>query len=168
MTPNCSSISNHQGLFGSEPAGIMDPYTPEQQRSRRGGGAAGRIACHSTLHHAQQQSPSLPCRRMPCQHPPGFPTRSSLSHPAVLAAPGSRLCVVHGSHLSVVQINYPFEKGAISPRFRGEHVLRRYPTGEERCIACKLCEAVCPAQVRLRWCLAVKCRLALHTSRVPF
>jgi len=37
---------------------------------------------------------------------------------------------------------YPFEKGAISPRFRGEHVLRRYPTGEERCIACKLCEAV--------------------------
>lgn len=45
-----------------------------------------------------------------------------------------------------VTINYPFEKGAISPRFRGEHVLRRYPTGEERCIACKLCEAVCPAQ----------------------
>ena len=42
-------------------------------------------------------------------------------------------------------INYPFEKGPISPRFRGEHVLRRYPTGEERCIACKLCEAVCPA-----------------------
>ena len=40
------------------------------------------------------------------------------------------------------QINYPFEKTAISPRFRGEHVLRRYPTGEERCIACKLCEAV--------------------------
>ena len=40
------------------------------------------------------------------------------------------------------QINYPFEKGPISPRFRGEHVLRRYPTGEERCIACKLCEAV--------------------------
>jgi len=44
------------------------------------------------------------------------------------------------------QINYPFEKGALSPRFRGEHLLRRYPTGEERCIACKLCEAVCPAQ----------------------
>ncbi len=43
-------------------------------------------------------------------------------------------------------INYPFEKGAISPRFRGEHALRRYPNGEERCIACKLCEAVCPAQ----------------------
>ena len=45
-----------------------------------------------------------------------------------------------------VTINYPFEKGPLSPRFRGEHVLRRYPTGEERCIACKLCEAICPAQ----------------------
>ncbi len=43
-------------------------------------------------------------------------------------------------------INYPFEKGALSPRFRGEHALRRYPNGEERCIACKLCEAICPAQ----------------------
>jgi len=43
-------------------------------------------------------------------------------------------------------VNYPFEKGKISPRFRGEHALRRYPDGEERCIACKLCEAVCPAQ----------------------
>ena len=42
-------------------------------------------------------------------------------------------------------LNYPMEKGAISPRFRGEHTLRRYPSGEERCIACKLCEAVCPA-----------------------
>ena len=39
-------------------------------------------------------------------------------------------------------INYPFEKGPISPRMRGEHALRRYPNGEERCIACKLCEAV--------------------------
>jgi NADH-quinone oxidoreductase subunit I len=45
-----------------------------------------------------------------------------------------------------VTVNYPFEKGPLSPRFRGEHVLRRYPNGEERCIACKLCEAVCPAQ----------------------
>jgi NADH-quinone oxidoreductase subunit I len=43
-------------------------------------------------------------------------------------------------------INYPFEKGTLSPRFRGEHALRRYPSGEERCIACKLCEAICPAQ----------------------
>jgi NADH-quinone oxidoreductase subunit I len=43
-------------------------------------------------------------------------------------------------------VNYPFEKGPLSPRFRGEHALRRYPNGEERCIACKLCEAICPAQ----------------------
>ncbi len=43
-------------------------------------------------------------------------------------------------------INYPYEKGPLSPRFRGEHALRRYANGEERCIACKLCEAVCPAQ----------------------
>jgi NADH-quinone oxidoreductase chain I len=45
-----------------------------------------------------------------------------------------------------VTINYPYEKGRISSRFRGEHALRRYPNGEERCIACKLCEAICPAQ----------------------
>ncbi|MCA3264277.1 MAG: NADH-quinone oxidoreductase subunit NuoI [Telmatospirillum sp.] len=45
-----------------------------------------------------------------------------------------------------VTLNYPYEKGPISPRFRGEHALRRYASGEERCIACKLCEAVCPAQ----------------------
>ncbi len=45
-----------------------------------------------------------------------------------------------------VTLNYPYQKGKVSPRFRGEHALRRYPNGEERCIACKLCEAVCPAQ----------------------
>ena len=45
-----------------------------------------------------------------------------------------------------VTLNYPFEKVPLSPRFRGEHALRRYPNGEERCIACKLCEAICPAQ----------------------
>ena len=44
-----------------------------------------------------------------------------------------------------VTINYPYEKAPLSPRFRGEHALRRYSNGEERCIACKLCEAVCPA-----------------------
>ena len=43
-------------------------------------------------------------------------------------------------------LNYPYEKGPISSRFRGEHALRCYPNGEERCIACKLCEAICPAQ----------------------
>ncbi len=44
-----------------------------------------------------------------------------------------------------VTIQYPEEKTPVSPRFRGIHALRRYPNGEERCIACKLCEAVCPA-----------------------
>lgn len=45
-----------------------------------------------------------------------------------------------------VTLNYPYEKSAVSPRFKGEHALRRYANGEERCIACKLCEAICPAQ----------------------
>eukprot|EP01031_Cornospumella_fuschlensis_P046168 gene46168-56522_t len=45
-----------------------------------------------------------------------------------------------------VTLNYPYEKTPLSVRFKGEHALRRYPNGEERCIACKLCEAVCPAQ----------------------
>ena len=44
-----------------------------------------------------------------------------------------------------VTVRYPEEKTPLSPRFRGLHALRRYPNGEERCIACKLCEAVCPA-----------------------
>ena len=46
---------------------------------------------------------------------------------------------------SKATLNYPYEKGPISSRFRGEHALRCYPNGEERCIACKLCEAACPA-----------------------
>ena len=56
-------------------------------------------------------------------------------------------------------INYPFEKGPLSPRFRGEHALRRYPSGEERCIACKLCEAICPAQVNLNFFKKLKYRI---------
>ena len=63
------------------------------------------------------------------------------------------LDIVYGMALTLkymfkrkVTINYPYEKGPVSPRFRMEHALRRYPNGEERCIACKLCEAVCPAQ----------------------
>ena len=45
-----------------------------------------------------------------------------------------------------ITIQYPDEYTPMSPRFRGLHALRRYPNGEERCIACKLCEAICPAQ----------------------
>jgi len=54
---------------------------------------------------------------------------------------------VTGRHLFVRKftLHYPDEKAPISPRFRGLHALRRYPNGEERCIACKLCEVVCPA-----------------------
>ena len=44
-----------------------------------------------------------------------------------------------------ITVQYPEERTPMSPRFRGLHALRRYPNGEERCIACKLCEAVCPA-----------------------
>ena len=58
---------------------------------------------------------------------------------------GGLLIAIKEVFKSKKTINYPFEKGKISPRFRGEHALRRYPNGEERCIACKLCEAVCPA-----------------------
>ena len=59
---------------------------------------------------------------------------------------GGLLIAIKELFKSKKTINYPFEKGKISPRFRGEHALRRYSDGEERCIACKLCEAVCPAQ----------------------
>jgi len=54
---------------------------------------------------------------------------------------------VTGRHLfkRKVTVQYPEEKTPMSPRFRGLHALRRYENGEERCIACKLCEAVCPA-----------------------
>src|ERR1700704_6565528 len=52
-----------------------------------------------------------------------------------------------GRHLFArkITVQFPEEKTPQSPRFRGLHALRRYPNGEERCIACKLCEAVCPA-----------------------
>ena len=55
--------------------------------------------------------------------------------------------MVTGRHLVArkITIQYPEEHTPMSPRFRGLHALRRYPNGEERCIACKLCEAVCPA-----------------------
>ncbi|OGI61223.1 MAG: NADH-quinone oxidoreductase subunit I [Candidatus Muproteobacteria bacterium RBG_16_60_9] len=55
--------------------------------------------------------------------------------------------IVTGRHLfkPKITVQYPDERAPMSPRFRGLHALRRYPNGEERCIACKLCEAVCPA-----------------------
>jgi len=70
--------------------------------------------------------------------------------------------VLRNIFLPKITLGYPFEKGPISTRFRGEHALRRYTTGEERCIACKLCEVVCPA-------LAItieSCRLNLKHSDV--
>ena len=57
---------------------------------------------------------------------------------------GLRL-TLHHLFVKKITIRYPEEKTPQSPRFRGLHALRRYPNGEERCIACKLCEAVCPA-----------------------
>jgi NADH-quinone oxidoreductase subunit I len=57
---------------------------------------------------------------------------------------GLALTGKHAFHRKIT-VQYPEEKTPMSPRFRGLHALRRYPNGEERCIACKLCEAVCPA-----------------------
>lgn len=82
-----------------------------------------------------------------------FARRTSLSYPKPASFysydhhRNRCLCALQKSKISRFSytIYYPFEKGPISPRFRGEHALRRYPTGEERCIACKLCEAICPA-----------------------
>ena len=65
-----------------------------------------------------------------------------------------------------VTLNYPFEKGPLSPRFRGEHALRRYPNGEERCIACKLCEAVCPAlAITIVWIVVIA---GMKVGQVPW
>jgi NADH-quinone oxidoreductase subunit I len=57
-------------------------------------------------------------------------------------------------------VNYPFERNPQSPRFRGEHALRRYANGEERCIACKLCEAICPSN-----CIAIEAEPRADGSR---
>ena len=88
--------------------------------------------------------------------PPRYEDEGSAPlHSALVGATSGMLVteMVRGMQLTMgmfwkskLTLNYPNEKGALSPRFRGEHVLRRYPTGEERCIACKLCEAICPAQ----------------------
>ena len=62
----------------------------------------------------------------------------------ISSAPSSCRCAISSRRRRRSTTRY--EKGPICPRFRGEHALRRYPNGEERCIACKLCEAICPAQ----------------------
>ena len=85
---------------------------------------------------------------MPCDRSltDGVP-RSHRARPAAGRAArrhGADACATSSSRKAT--INYPYEKGPLSPRFKGEHALRRYPNGEERCIACKLCEAICPAQ----------------------
>ena len=61
-------------------------------------------------------------------------------------------------------INYPFESNYRSPRLRGEHALRRYPNGEERCIACKLCEAICPRPNPSSWRASPSSTPRRHTS----
>ena len=67
-----------------------------------------------------------------------------------------------GRHLFArkITVQFPEEKTPASPRFRGLHALRRYPNGEERCIACKLCEAVCPALA-----IHIESRAARTTAR---
>ena len=62
-----------------------------------------------------------------------------------------------------VTINYPSEKGPLSARFRGEHALRRYLNGEERCIVCKLCEVICPAQA-----ITIKNEVRIDGARKSF
>jgi len=125
---------------------------------------AGRLPCFSFCRSAQRalttrSPPSL--RDTPLhgsfdpERPAAHEEGTASMHSVLVGATTSLLMteLVRGMSLTFamlwkekVTLNYPNEKGAISPRFRGEHALRRYATGEERCIACKLCEAICPAQ----------------------
>jgi len=107
--------------------------------------------CAPVLSHGQ--TPSRSKGDYVLVNPPkdGIPTWAELTdkaaHSLFVTELGRGLAVTLG-HIfkEPATINYPFEKGPLSPRFRGEHALRRYASGEERCIACKLCEAICPAQ----------------------
>ncbi|KAJ7774126.1 NADH-quinone oxidoreductase [Mycena olivaceomarginata] len=116
--------------------------------------------------HTHKQPPSTPNYLESADglinHPPANSTPRATSSTPTKAGPSAIDKAVHlfffteilrGMWIVLEQffrppytISYPFEKGPLSPRFRGEHALRRYPSGEERCIACKLCEAICPAQ----------------------
>lgn len=107
----------------------------------------------SSMSLIQQQKPSLAQQPAPTS---AKPTSDTSKQPSVLDTAANTLLmgeIWRGMWLTLEHffkppftIFYPFEKGPLSTRFRGEHALRRYPTGEERCIACKLCEAICPAQ----------------------
>nr|XP_045228190.1 NADH dehydrogenase [ubiquinone] iron-sulfur protein 8, mitochondrial isoform X7 [Macaca fascicularis] len=121
-----------------------------QRGARSQGACAGRCAPSASM--GSEITGKMRCLTMPtllralaqAAHtgPPGGRTL----HSSAVAATYSLGMTLSYLFREPATINYPFEKGPLSPRFRGEHALRRYPSGEERCIACKLCEAVCPAQ----------------------
>jgi len=85
---------------------------------------------------------------------------SSLESFSLMEIMRGMIYVIKNIFTRKVTLNYPFEKGSISLRFRGEHVLRRYINGEERCIACKLCEVVCPALA-----ITIDSKMQLNNSR---
>ena len=76
---------------------------------------------------------------------PGRTPMSTLRHALLTELWGGLSLTLRYFFRPKVTLNYPYEKGPLSPRFKGQLALRRYPSGEERCIACKLCEAACPA-----------------------
>ena len=81
----------------------------------------------------------------------GWPSDARLTETIIYVNPGMSATLSsmfnYPVQLLLATLNYTFEKCPLSPRFRGEHALRRYPNDEERCFACKLCEAICPTQV---------------------
>ncbi|KAI0215905.1 NADH dehydrogenase [ubiquinone] iron-sulfur protein 8, mitochondrial [Lamellibrachia satsuma] len=110
-------------------------------------------AAHTVLHHAARPVAVTASRAFWKQVSPPDPSYEwrEMTDKAANTIFILEICKGLGITLSMLfkepaTLNYPFEKGPLSPRFRGEHCLRRYPSGEERCIACKLCEAICPAQ----------------------
>mmetsp|Transcript_71458 Transcript_71458/g.141682 ORF Transcript_71458/g.141682 Transcript_71458/m.141682 type:complete len:216 (-) Transcript_71458:368-1015(-) len=115
-----------------------------------------RLAHNQGLRALSSAPPPNPFHGESDPKPPSYADEGTASLHSVLVGATSGMLITEmarGMQLTMgmfwksrVTINYPNEKGPLSPRFRGEHVLRRYPTGEERCIACKLCEAICPAQ----------------------